>query len=67
MSSDLNMCSPCDGKILSHGDVDSINCTIDCVKGNDYRLDEFLFGFRTEKTKKHENERVTMIEKIKII
>ena len=43
---DINsVCSPCDGKILSHGVVDSTNCTIDCVKGSNYRLDEFLFGY----------------------
>lgn len=42
------LCSPCDGKILSWGDVDSTNSTIDCVKGNDYRLDEFLFGYQQE-------------------
>jgi len=64
IQNDLNMCSPCDGKILSHGDVDSLNCTIDCIKGHNYRLDEFLFGFRTEKTAKHKNQRITMIERI---
>jgi phosphatidylserine decarboxylase len=41
------MCSPCDGKIASHGKVDTVNCTIDCVKGHDYRLDEFLLGYKT--------------------
>lgn len=38
------LCSPCDGRVLSHGTVDSVNSTIDCVKGHTYRLDEFLFG-----------------------
>lgn len=61
---DLSMCSPCDGKILSHGDVDSLKCTIDCVKGNDYRLDEFLFGFKTDKLPQDENRRITMVERI---
>ena len=37
--------SPCDGRVLSHGEVDSATCTMDCIKGNAYRLDEFLFGF----------------------
>ena len=46
---DLTMCSPCDGRILRHGDVNIDNCTIDCIKGHEYRLDEFLFGFKTEK------------------
>ena len=58
------MCSPCDGKILSFGDVDSLKCTIDCIKGHDYRLDEFLFGFRTDKRDEDEDKRVTMVERI---
>ena len=58
------MCSPVDGKILRHGDVNSLNCTIDCIKGHDYRLDEFLFGFKTVKQAKDEDKRVTMVEKI---
>lgn len=33
---------------MSHGEVDSTNCTIDCVKGNNYRLDEFLFGYQSK-------------------
>jgi phosphatidylserine decarboxylase precursor len=43
------MCSPVDGRILRHGDVNHANCTIDCIKGHEYRIDEFLFGFKTEK------------------
>jgi phosphatidylserine decarboxylase len=39
------LCCPCDGKILSFGEVDSLKCTLDCLKGNDYRLDEFLLGY----------------------
>ena len=46
---DKTMCSPCDGKILSFGTVNDLECTIDCIKGHEYRLDEFLFGFKTEK------------------
>ena len=37
--------SPCDGKVLSYGTVDSEACTLDCIKGNAYRVDEFLFGY----------------------
>lgn len=45
------LCSPCDGRVLSYGTVDSLNSTIDCVKGHTYRLDEFLFGVKdVEKT-----------------
>jgi len=58
------MCSPCDGKILSYGEVESLGCTIDCIKGYDYRLDEFLFGFKTEKEGIDKDKRVTMIERI---
>ena len=45
----MSLCSPCDGKILRHGVVNNINCTIDCIKGYDYRLDEFLFGVQSNK------------------
>lgn len=43
-----SVCSPCDGRVLSFGDVDCTKCTISCVKGSDYRVDEFLFGFKSE-------------------
>ena len=36
--------SPCDGRVLTCGEVCSETSTIDCVKGRSYRLDEFLFG-----------------------
>jgi len=39
-----------------------LKCTIDCIKGHDYRLDEFLFGFQSESEDKE--ERVTMIQRI---
>jgi len=42
------VCSPCDGKILSWGEVDSTHGTIECIKGNSYRLDEFLFGYKSD-------------------
>jgi len=38
------MCSPCDGKILTCGLINSVYSTIDCVKGRSYRLDEFMLG-----------------------
>ena len=38
------LCSPCDGTIVSTGSVNTAKCTIDCVKGYDYMLEEFLFG-----------------------
>ena len=39
------MCSPVDGKVLSYGELNTKNNTIQCVKGADYPLAEFLFGF----------------------
>jgi phosphatidylserine decarboxylase len=41
------MCSPCDGRVLTCGVVDSTFSTIDCVKGRSYRLDEFFLGVKT--------------------
>ena len=38
------MCSPCDGRVLTCGEINSEFSTIDCVKGRSYRLDEFMFG-----------------------
>ena len=38
--------SPCDGKIMRIGQIDSETSSIDCVKGNDYRMDEFLLGYK---------------------
>ena len=40
--------SPCDGKVLSYGEVDTLAATMDCIKGNNYRVDEFLFGYQTK-------------------
>ena len=42
---DKTLVSPCDGKIMSIGEVDTLATTMDCIKGNTYRLDEFLFGY----------------------
>lgn len=56
--------SPCDGTILSFGPVDSMKCTIDCIKGHDYRLDEFLFGFHSKQEGEDSDKRVSMVERI---
>lgn len=43
---DINtISSPCDGRVLTIGKVDTADSTIDCVKGRSYRLDEFLLGY----------------------
>ena len=39
-----SMCSPCDGRVLTCGKINSEFATIDCVKGRSYKLDEFMFG-----------------------
>lgn len=44
----VTICSPCDGRVLSVGEVCTADCTIDCVKGRSYRLDEFMLGVRDE-------------------
>lgn len=41
-----SMCSPCDGKVLTCGKINSEYSTIDCVKGRSYRLDEFMLGYQ---------------------
>ena len=41
------LCSPCDGVILTNGVVNSLDGTIDFIKGHSYRLDEFLFGYKS--------------------
>ena len=40
------LCSPCDGKVLSVGYVDTTTSRIDCIKGHTYRLDELLLGHK---------------------
>lgn len=46
-----SFCSPCDGRVLSFGEVSTVDSTIDCVKGRSYRLDEFMFGVRDDSDK----------------
>lgn len=43
-----SMCSPCDGRVLTVGEISTHDATIDCVKGRSYRLDEFMLGVRDE-------------------
>jgi phosphatidylserine decarboxylase len=43
-ANDKSMCSPCDGRVLTCGVVNSEYSTVDCVKGRSYRLDEFMLG-----------------------
>jgi len=43
-SNPQTMCSPCDGRVLTCGKINSEYSTIDCVKGRSYRLDEFMLG-----------------------
>ena len=61
-----SMCSPCDGRVLSYGVVDSENSTIDCVKGRSYKLSEFMLG--NEGSKLEDNEKWSvqaMVDKVK--
>ena len=46
-----NLVSPCDGKVLSFGEVDTLASTMDCIKGQTYRVDEFLFGYQSRSEK----------------
>ena len=43
--------SPCDGRVLSFGEINSTDSTIDCVKGRSYRLDEFMLGVKDDSEK----------------
>jgi phosphatidylserine decarboxylase len=43
--------SPCDGRVLTCGEVSTHDSTIDCVKGRSYRLDEFLLGHKEDDEK----------------
>lgn len=68
-----SMCSPCDGRVLTCGLINSEFSTIDCVKGRSYRLDEFMLGVQGNQVDKTEhtsvlpnNESVAaMLDKVK--
>ena len=45
-----SLSSPCDGRVLTCGEVSTADSTIDCVKGRSYRLDEFLLGYKEDST-----------------
>lgn len=58
---DINtMCSPCDGRVMSFGDIGRNDSNIDCVKGRSYRLDEFMTG-----TIGNENDESSTHEKLR--
>lgn len=46
------ICSPADGRILSFGELKTPANTVQCVKGADYPLAEFLFGVSGPNDKK---------------
>lgn len=43
--------SPCDGRVLTCGEISTSDATIDCVKGRSYRIDEFMLGVRDDQEK----------------
>lgn len=45
------LCSPCDGTVLSCGEVD--NAEMVCVKGQNYKVDEFLYGMKNKSPFSH--------------
>ena len=57
------LCSPCDGRVLSFGPVNSLTSTMDCIKGHSYRLDEFIFGYKAMESDKNKAQ-ATMINQI---
>lgn len=67
------MCSPCDGRVLTCGKINSQYSTIDCVKGRSYRLDEFMLGYQGDDHNESEGEDKTpnnseikaMLDKVK--
>jgi phosphatidylserine decarboxylase len=48
MDNPNTLSSPCDGRVLTFGELNKHNNTIDCVKGRNYRLDEFMLGERED-------------------
>ena len=53
-----SMCSPCDGRVLTCGKINSEYSTIDCVKGRSYRLDEFMLGVKGNSLSKDQTDEV---------
>ena len=53
--------SPCDGKVLSYGEVNTLESTMDCIKGHTFRVDEFLFGYYS---KAEDPKQKTTIERL---
>ena len=41
--------SPCDGRVLSFGEISTSEATVDCVKGRSYDLDDFMLGTKDSK------------------
>jgi len=71
-SNGKSMCSPCDGRVLTWGLINSEFSTIDCVKGRSYRLDEFMLGVKGNSLSNDQTEEIennsqvaAMIEKVK--
>ena len=61
------MCSPCDGRVLTCGKINAQYCTIDCVKGRSYRLDEFMLGYQGddhELSETHPDDKIPMNSQI---
>ena len=56
------MSSPCDGRILTIGEVSSIDSTIDAVKGRSYRLDEFMLGVIGDHSSQEPENKLASIE-----
>lgn len=62
------MCSPCDGRVLTCGKINSEFSTIDCVKGRSYRLDEFMLGSKGNGDKNSTDNNIqiaAMLDKVK--
>jgi phosphatidylserine decarboxylase len=58
-----NLCSPCDGTVLTCGLINQKENTIDCVKGRSYRLDEFMLGHQENSEKETSIE--ALVQKVK--
>ena len=48
--------SPCDGRVLTVGEANTVESTIDAVKGRSYRLDEFMLGYKGNPSEKEDSE-----------